>query len=334
MFESRFFHSSLAAIALSSLALSSCSGAATVPASSTALQQHIQGQSTQIGSAARGRNPAALYVSDFYGKSVFRYVRNPGGSLQTPAGSSLVLSYNPGPIAIGSGGDLYVTDEENESVEVYRKGATGYEQPIRTLLLPFVPSSVAVNRAGNEFVGGFTNGYVAVYAPGASGSANTIQRIALPDRHPDINGVAVDSSGDLYVSDSNEVSEFSTPTTSPTLERAIVGSGQQNSPTGLAPNDATGELYVANAGDNNILAYSPSANGTSGPDRTISSQNPPLIGPVAVAVHGSVLYSTSGNSFKGPASVFVLDAAKARQKPAQVVSGPYLADPIGLALGP
>jgi glucose/arabinose dehydrogenase len=335
MFEPRFIVRSLAALALSSFALSSCSGSAGAPpAASGPLQQGTQTASQFPSVGELGRTAAALYVSDFYGKSVFRYVRNPNGTLVTPAGSSLVLSYNPGPIAIGPRGDLYVTDEQNESVDVYSKGATGSAQPTRTLSVPFVPSCVAVSRSGNEFVGGFTNGYVAVYAPHASGSASTIQRIALPDRHHDINGVAVDASGNLFVSDTNEVSEFSTPTTNPTLKRAIVGTGQQSTPSGMAVSNRTGELYVANAGDDNILAYSRSANGKSAPKRTISSTSPALKGPVGVALSKSILYSTSGTSADGPPSVFVFDAAKGSQKPLQVVSGPYLAAPIGVALGP
>ncbi|MBV8068058.1 MAG: hypothetical protein JO113_08765 [Candidatus Eremiobacteraeota bacterium] len=274
----------------------------------------------------------ALYVSDWYGKSVFRFVRNADGTLQTPAGSSLVLPYNPGPIAIGSNGSLFVTDEDAESLYVYAKGATGYDQPKRVLNLPFVPSCVAVDRAGDEFVGGFTNGYVAVYAPNAQGNANTLQRVALPDRHPDVNGVAVDSSGDLFVSDTNEVSEFTTPVTNPTLDRAIVGTGQQNTPTGMALNNSSGELYVANAGDNNILGYSATANGKSAPNRTITSNNPSLSNPVGVALHGSVLYSTTGSS--GSAAILVLDANKGAQTPKQDVTGSYLALPIGVALGP
>ena len=109
---------------------------------------------------------------------------------------------------------------------VYGKGASGYDQPQRELVLPFVPSCVAVDRQGHEFVGGLTDSYVAVYAPGAEGNATTLQRIALPNGDRHINGVALDASGNLYVSDTNEISEFATPVTNPTLVRTIVGSGR------------------------------------------------------------------------------------------------------------
>lgn len=334
MVVSRILARVLGASALAGLALSGCSGGSgTLPNSATATgpAQPPSALQKQMQNATSTR---ALYVSDTYGKSVFRFARNRDGTLVTPAGSSLVLSYHPGPIAIGPNGALFVTDEENESVEVYPNRARGYQSPSRTLLVPFVPSCVAVDAAGYEYVGGYTNGYVAVYAPKAHGLANTIQRIALPDRHPAVNGVAVDSSGNLYVSDSNEVSEFGTPTTNPTLLRAIIGSGEQNQPAGMSIDNASGELYVANAGDANILAYSPTANGKSRPDRTIASSNPPLITPLGVAVRGRNLYSSSGSHAYGTASIFVLNALRGRQAPKQVVTGSYLASPVGVALGP
>jgi DNA-binding beta-propeller fold protein YncE len=336
MLTSRLFAKTLTALAFASLVLPSCSGGGggALPSNSAAGTPVMTVPSALQPIGSDAQPPKALYVSDGYGKSVFRFVRNADGSLIAPAGSSLVLPYHPGPIAMATNGTLFVTDQDHGSLDVYAKGATGYQQPKRTLLLPFIPSCTAVDRRGYEYVGGYSNGYVAVYSPGAHGTASTIQRIALPDGHPTINGVAVDAAGNLYVSDSNEVSEFATPTSNPTLMRAIIGSGEQNSPTGMAPNSQTGELYVANAGDNNVLAYSPTANGTSPPDRTISSKNPPLVIPVAVANRGNVLYATSGTNLKGPASVFVLSATHGSQVPKQVVTGSYLAAPVGLALGP
>jgi DNA-binding beta-propeller fold protein YncE len=332
MLQTRSLLGTLAAIAAAGLALSACSGgsggslpnAAAPPLESPSL----------LGSPHHDAATTGLYVSDWYGKSVFRFARNSDGTLATPAGSSLVVSYNPGPIAIGFGGGLFVTDEDNEYLYVYGKGAKAYDQPKRQLDLPFVPSCVAVDRQGDEFVGGLTNGYVAVYAPNAKGNATTLQRIALPDGHIDINGVAVDASGNLFVSDTNEISEFATPVTKPTLVRAIIGSGEQNAPSGMALSKATGELYAANPGDNDVLAYSSAANGSQGPDRVITSRHPPLIGPAGVAINGSVLYSTSGSNVHGPPSIFVFDALQGRQTPKQIVTGNYLALPIGVAVGP
>jgi sugar lactone lactonase YvrE len=153
--------------------------------------------------------------------------------------------------------------------------------------------------------------------------------ISLPDRHFTVNGVAVDAAGDLYMSDTNEISVFSTPVTNPTLSRAIIGSGQQAAPTGMAF-DAGNELYADNPGAQNILAYSPTANGTDGADRVISA-NPALLANLADAVNGTTLYT---NSTKPGAIVLLSTLTAGTQTPIQTVTGSYMPSPVGLALGP
>lgn len=332
MLEARSIVRSVSAIIITCLALPSCSGGSgsSVPSGTAA-----SGVTYNAGARTAGPDSAsnALYVSDNIGKSVFRFVINTDGTLQAPAGSSLVLPYNPGAIAVGSRGTLFVVSQTNNSMQLYRAKATGSSKPFRQLKFDFQPTSVAVDSKGYMYVGGSTNGFVSVYVPSAHGFATPIQKIALPDRHAAINGVAVDAAGNLYMSDTNEISEFSTPTTNPTLQRAIIGNGQQASPSGMSF-DASGELYAANTQNGNILAYSPTANGTSPADRLISSNGPSVQAPLSTAVKGTTLYTNSGVQFFGTPSVFVFDATQGAQNPKQVVTGPYLAFPVGVAVGP
>jgi sugar lactone lactonase YvrE len=331
MFEARPIARAVSAAAIACLFLASCSGGSSTGVPSGPAQ-------APLTTAAQGRTAGpdaanALYVSDNVGKSVFRFVIKADGTLVAPPGSSLVLPYNPGAIAIGKKGNLFVVSQTNNSLQVYKPLASGSANPIRHLNFDFQPTSVAVDAKGYVYVGGSTNGFVSVYAPGAHGFATPVQKIALPDRHPAVNGVAVDTGRNLYMSDTNEVSEFSTPTTNPTLQRAIIGNGQQASPSGMSL-DASGELYVANTQNSNILAYSSTANGTAAADRIISSTGPSLQAPVSTAIKGTTLYCNSGFQFFGTPSVFVFDALQGSQAPKQVVTGAYLALPVGVAVGP
>ena len=96
MFQQRSLPALLSSLALGVL-LSSCSGGGSLPGTSTLPAEN----QSVLQSLRPDAATTALYLSDWYGKSVFRYVRNADGTLQSPAASSLVLSYNPGPIAIG-----------------------------------------------------------------------------------------------------------------------------------------------------------------------------------------------------------------------------------------
>ena len=94
--------------------------------------------------------------------------------------------------------------------------------------------------------------------------------------------------------------------------------------------DASGELYATNPGAQNVLAYSPTANGTAPADRVISS-SPALLANITAAVNGNVLYVNNTN----PASIELLNAqTSGQQTPIQSVTGSYMPSPVGVALGP
>ncbi len=325
MFHLRAHGPRAATIAVAGAILSACAGPGSFVAGVTPQTAGPSSFARMTAATA----PKALYVSDNIGKSVFRFVLNTNGTLRAPAGSSLVLGYNPGSIAIGPKGNLFVVSLVNNTVEVYKKGACCYAKAVRTVILSFGPTGIAVDAHGYLYVGGSTTGSVAVFAPSAKGRAKPVQVISLPDRHFTVNGVAVDAGGNLYMSDTNEISVFSTPATNPTLQRAIIGNGQQSAPTGMAF-DASSELYATNPGAQNILAYSPTANGTDGADRVISA-NPALLANITDAVNGTILYVNSTN----PGSIVLLDTQTAgTQTPIQTVTGSYMPAPVGVALGP
>ncbi len=308
MFNGRISPLGAFAAAIASLSLAGCSGGSSgVPVTppNPAAEPH-RWRSPQAQSD--GYLIGALYVADNVGKSVFRFVLNGDGTLKAPAGTSLVLPYNPGAIAIGQNGSLFVVRLVNNSVQIYKPKACCYDKPIRQVKLQFQPTSIAVDAKGYLYVGGSTTGYVAVFKPGARGIATPVQVISLPDRHFTVNGVAVDSAGKLYMSDTNEISGCSTPTTNPTLQRAIIGNGQQAGPAGMAL-DASGELYATNPGAQNVLAYSPTANGTAPADRVISS-SPALLANITAAVNGNVLYVNNTN----PASIELLNTQTSGQQ--------------------
>lgn len=110
-------------------------------------------------------------------------------------------------------------------------------------------------------------------------------------------GLATDSDGNLYVTQSASIDVYADPTKKPTLVRQIVGSSFTG--TGRAPGpiwiDRTGELYVVDEGANTISAYPDSANGTVSPDRTIVPVGVRLDRTEtnsSIAVSGNTLFAT------------------------------------------
>jgi sugar lactone lactonase YvrE len=163
---------------------------------------------------------------------------------------------NPQLIALDSAGNLYIADKENNRIrKVDTKGV------IRTI----------AGSGGNSTTtsGGFSGDYDPTSTSPTNGFA-VLARLGQPQ------GVAVDSSGNVYIADTanNRIRMIaaknpngSVPNDSNRTISTVVGGGtggvsplasSLNGPRGLAI-DSSGNLYIADTGNNRILYYNASA---------------------------------------------------------------------------
>jgi len=228
------------------------------------------------------------------------------GGAQTALGSGFAY---PAATAVDSSGNVYVADLANNVVKeiLAVNGAVPASPTIRTLGSGFnFPGAVAVGRNGNVYVANTGDGTIKEMLAvnggiPASPSIVTVTQIAQPQ------GVAVDASGNLYVSGGCQgsvppgtrcgfVEEFlavngdvSANSSGPALPVSPSGPG------GVAV-DGNGNVYVADTGNNQvdeILAVNGSVTANSASRILIS-----LAGPGGVAVDGSgdVFVSTPGTN--------------------------------------
>lgn len=281
-----------------------------------------------------------LYESD-YDHLIWRFPIKAGGTLGLASWVNIPGTgpspRGPSALAFGTPNDLFALGSITNFIRVYRPDRSKWV--LRRRLGVWRESGrIAVDANGFLYVGSIHRHpkiVVNVFAPGAKGDAKPIASIPLPDGATAVRGIALDPSGNLYVStDAEEIDEYASPETSPTLTRTLKGNVQMLHPWSLAF-DPTGELYVANTGFNNVLAYSATANGNAAADRTIYTTSlPSLAGIAAIAVSEKTLY-VLGLPQGAFSQIWVLDAMQGAQTARQVVggcSGCLL--PIDLAVGP
>jgi sugar lactone lactonase YvrE len=243
-----------------------------------------------------------LFVADTYNDTIRRI--SPAGVVTTLAGlvgaagasdgTNCGAQFdNPTGVAVDGSGNLYVADYQNSTVRKITPGP-GTNWSVSTLAgtagvnsfsngpaagaLFNHPYGVAVDGLTNIYVTDYGNqvvrlissgGAVSTYAgiPGASGYANGAGTNALFDNPA---GVALDSSGNLYVADSgnNVVRKIAPGGVTSTIagEEGVSGSangplGLFNSPLGLAV-DASNNVFVADT-DNNTIREIASGGGLS-----------------------------------------------------------------------
>jgi streptogramin lyase len=239
-------------------------------------------------------------------------------------------------IAVDGSGNLYVGDTSSHDVRKITSGGVvttfagyagglGSTDGTGTAILFNSPQGVAVDSAGNVYVADSGNNTIRKITPagasttlagtvglkGATDGTGTAAQFNFPT------GVVVDSSGNLYVADdaNNTIRKITPGGVVTTFAGAPSNAGwangtgaaaQFNNPTGMTM-DGSGNLYVADAGNNTIRKIAPGAVVTtvagSATDKTNSSRDGQLIlarfnGPTGVAIDGAgnLLVADTGNS--------------------------------------
>jgi len=231
-----------------------------------------------------------IYVADHFGQTIRKITT--GGVVTTLAGSPLAQGSSdgvgsaarfkgPAGLAVDTSGNVYVADSGNNTIRKItpsgvvttvagQAGTKGSSNGAAASALFNTPYGVAVDRLGNIYVADSSNftireitpgGIVSTVAgmPGAQGSTDGTggaARFAVPW------GIAVDGAGNLYVADAGN-DTIRKITSGGTVTTLAGVAGKSGTSDGVGPSaqfnfpydvivDATGNLFIADSGNNEI----------------------------------------------------------------------------------
>jgi hypothetical protein len=309
-----------------------------------------KGSTDGAASAARFRIPSGtavdssgnVYVADTNNHTIRKITS--AGVVTTLAGTPGVFGFNDGTgpaaqfdypqdVAVDGSGNVYVADTGNDTIRKITPGGVvttfagtatvvGSKDGTGTAALFNGPYSLVVDSSGNIIVadtGNFTirkitpAGVVSTYAGavgilGSSNGTGTAANFGSPS------GVAVDSSGNIYVADStnNEIRKVAAGGVVTTLAGVATkngsghadgtgGSAQFNNPYGVAC-DSAGNVYVADTNNNTIRKV------TSGGTVTTLAGTAPVIGSADATGSSAEFFNPVGIAVDSSGNLFVADA--------------------------
>jgi sugar lactone lactonase YvrE len=265
---------------------------------------------------------------------------------------------DPLEVALDSAGNLYVLNAGGGgSVTVYAAGwAAGNTAPIKTLTGPgrFGAGAMAVDSAGNLYVASSDSRTLAIamYAAGWAGG-NTRPAKTLfwtSTRQGRVDGMAVDSAGNLYVTNSDEDGQRNSVLMWPAgwangdtpPAKILTGrSTRLQFPTAVAF-DSVGNMYVTNQGgmyepQPSVTVYAPGwAGGNTAPTKMLTGPTTrlaQLVNGVAVDVAGNMYVA---NLTTHSVTMFAAGWASGDTAPTKTLAGIHtgLRGPSGMAIDP
>jgi len=192
-------------------------------------------------------------------------------------------------LAVDSSGNVYVSSGllkgglVNSGISVFPSTANGDVAPTKVITMTgiatFTPGQIAVDSAGNIYVAAtdpLAPGVILIFASNSTGTVPPTSTLAGSETTFDgVKGVAVDSKGNIYVSNISStgapsILEFSAGSNGNVAPiRTISGSATMMNALGNLALDSAGNIYVLN--DLNILKFFPTATGNVAPTASISS---------------------------------------------------------------
>jgi sugar lactone lactonase YvrE len=297
-------------------------------------------------------SPYAVVV-DAYGNVIFADFGNqrvrkvtPSGIISTIAGNG-TAGYNgdgiaatsaelnnPDAVAVDLSGNIYIADSGNNRIRmiapngiistVAGTGASGYggDGGAATSAILNQPSGVAVDSSGNLYLSDTANQIVRMVSGGVITTVAGIQGTPgtnccnLPATATELNipqGLAVDSSGNIYVADFGDstIREFTvggnmttiagTGTTGYNGDGIAAIAAELNQPTAVAV-DMYGNVYVADEDNNRIREFSPG-----GPISTVAGNGTQGYNGTNMPATGTELYVPSGVFVDSNGNIFIAD---------------------------
>jgi DNA-binding beta-propeller fold protein YncE len=214
-----------------------------------------------------------VYVADLGNNQIRRIT--PGGLVTTLARQALGSTDqidSPNGVAVDSAGNVYVADSDNHTIRKVtpdgvvttlagRAGSHGSADGTRSAARFYQPSGVAVDSAGNVFVADYQNGTIRKITPdgvvttlaGRAGYRGSADGTGSAARFQDPSGVAVDSGGNVFVTDYASIRKITPGGVVTTLAGHAWSTGTADGtgsvarfdyPSGLAV-DSAGNVFVA-----------------------------------------------------------------------------------------